>query len=119
MSFIVVMVELLPKEGEEDKLIPLAEALVEETLKEDGNIDYKFLKSNDGKFHIIEQWESIEALSEHMASSHFKFFHFLFCFYVFSLFDFICSLCFGLNILRNPHVCPNHRASSYGYSSKD
>ncbi|MDO5819560.1 MAG: putative quinol monooxygenase [Methanobrevibacter sp.] len=72
MSFIVVMVELLPKEGEEDKLIPLAEALVEETLKEEGNIDYKFLKSNDGTFHIIEQWESVEALSGHMASSHFK-----------------------------------------------
>lgn len=72
MSFIVVMVELSPKKGKEEELIPLAKALVEETLKEEGNIDYKFLKSDDGRFHIIEQWESVEALSEHMASSHFK-----------------------------------------------
>ena len=55
MSFIVVMAELAPKEGAEDKLIPLAEALVEETLKEEGNIDQ-------------------EALSKHMASPHFKLF---------------------------------------------
>ena len=34
MSFIVVMAELFPKEGAENQLVPLAEALVEETLKE-------------------------------------------------------------------------------------
>ena len=41
------------------------------TIYDDAS-DYKFLKSNDGTFHIIEQWESVEALSGHMASSHFK-----------------------------------------------
>ena len=44
MGFVVVMAELIPKEGVEEKLIPLAEALVEETLKEEGNIDYKCLR---------------------------------------------------------------------------
>lgn len=75
MSFIVVMAELAPKEGAEEKIIPLAEALVEETLKEEGNIDYKFLKSvKDGTFMFVEQWESVEALSKHMASPHFQLF---------------------------------------------
>ena len=75
MSFIVVMAELFPKEGAENQLVPLAEALVEETLKEEGNIDYKFLKSlKDGNFIFVEQWESVEALSKHMASPPFQLF---------------------------------------------
>ena len=49
--------------------------MVEETLKEEGNIDYKFLKSvKDGTFMFVEQWESVEALSKHMASPHFQLF---------------------------------------------
>ena len=65
MSIIVVMAELFPKEGKEEDLIPLAEALVEETLKEEGNIDYKFLKSiKDNTFLFIEQWESKGALGQ-------------------------------------------------------
>ena len=48
---------------------------LEETLKEEGNIDYKFLKSvKDGTFMFVEQWESVEALSKHMASPHFQLF---------------------------------------------
>lgn len=75
MRFIVVMAELIPKEGAEDKLIPLAEALVEETLKEEGNINYKCLRSiTDGTFTFVEEWESVEALSEHLNSPHFKLF---------------------------------------------
>ena len=75
MSFIVVMAELIPKEGAEEKLIPLAEALVEETLKEEGNIGYKCLKSiTDGTFTFVEEWESVEALSDHLNSPHFKLF---------------------------------------------
>ena len=72
MSFIVVMAELAPKEGAEEKIIPLAEALVEETLKEEGNIDYKFLKSvKDGTFMFVEQWESKEILNAHLQTEHF------------------------------------------------
>ena len=75
MSIIVVMAELLPKEAAEEKLIPLFEALVEETLKEEGNIDYKCLRSlKEGTFTFVEQWESVEALSDHLASPHFKLF---------------------------------------------
>jgi len=75
MSFIVVMAELIPKEGAEEKIVPLAEALVEETLKEEGNIDYKCLRSiKDGTFTFVEQWESVEALSDHLNSPHFKLF---------------------------------------------
>ena len=75
MSIIVVMAELLPKEGAEEKLIPLFEALVEETLKEEGNIDYKCLRTlKEGTFTFVEQWESVEALSDHLASPHFKLF---------------------------------------------
>ena len=62
MSFIVVMAELIPKEGAEEKLIPLAEALVEATLKEEGNIGYKCLRSiTDGTFTFVEEWESVES----------------------------------------------------------
>ena len=69
------MAELIPKEGAEEKLIPLAEALVEETLKEEGNIDYKCLRSiTDGTFTFVEEWKSVEALSEHLNSPHFKLF---------------------------------------------
>ena len=53
MSFIVVMAELIPKEGAEEKLIPLAE---------------------DGTFTFVEEWESVEALSDHLNSTHFKLF---------------------------------------------
>ena len=75
MSFLVVMAELSAKENCEDELIALAESLVEETLKEEGNIDYKFLKApKENKFTFIEQWESAEALSKHMASPHFQLF---------------------------------------------
>ena len=75
MSFIVVMAELLPNDGAEEKLILLVEALVEETLKEEGNIDYKCLRSiKDGTFTFVEEWESVEALSNHLASPHFKLF---------------------------------------------
>lgn len=75
MSFIVIMAELSPKEGAEGQLIQLAESLVEETLKEEGNIDYKFLKSDkQGTFTFIEEWESIDALNKHIASPHFKLF---------------------------------------------
>ncbi|AMK15093.1 putative quinol monooxygenase [Methanobrevibacter olleyae] len=75
MSFIVVMARLYPKEGTEENIIPLAESLVEETLKEEGNIDYTFLKSvKDSTFIFLEEWKSVEALSKHLASPHFKLF---------------------------------------------
>ena len=59
MSFIVVMAELIPKEGAEEKLIPR----------------YKCLRSiTDGTFTFVEEWESVEALSDHLNSTHFKLF---------------------------------------------
>ena len=40
-----------------------------------GNIDYKCLRSiKDGTFTFVEEWESVEALSDHLASPHFKLF---------------------------------------------
>ena len=39
------------------------------------NIDYKCLRSlKEGTFTFVEQWESVEALSDHLASPHFKLF---------------------------------------------
>lgn len=75
MDFIVVLAKVYPKEGCRDTVIELSHDLIEDTLAEDGNIDYQLLKSlNDNTLTFIEKWQSPDALKEHMASEHFQLF---------------------------------------------
>lgn len=72
MDFIIVLAEIQPKSGCKDSIIELAEDLIENTLSEDGNIDYKLLQSiNENTLTFVEKWQSPDALKEHMASPHF------------------------------------------------
>lgn len=75
MDFIVVLAKVYPKEGCKDTVIELSQDLIENTLAEEGNIDYQLLKSiNDNTLTFVEKWQSLEALKEHMASEHFQLF---------------------------------------------
>ena len=72
MDFILVLAKIQPKEGCQDTIIELANELVYETLQEEGNIEYRLLKSSeDDELTFVEKWESPEALKKHMNSPHF------------------------------------------------
>ncbi|MDO5832725.1 MAG: antibiotic biosynthesis monooxygenase family protein [Methanobrevibacter sp.] len=72
MDFILVLAKIQPKEGCQDTIIELADELVYETLQEEGNIEYRLLKSSeDDELTFVEKWESPEALKKHMGSPHF------------------------------------------------
>ena len=72
MDFILVLAKIQPKEGCQDTIIELANELVYETLQEEGNIEYRLLKSSeDDALTFVEKWESPEALKKHMGSPHF------------------------------------------------
>jgi len=55
-----------------DAAVELIAPLVEATLAEPGNVTYGFWAdlSTRGVFHVYEEWESPEAMDEHMASAH-------------------------------------------------
>lgn len=73
MDFIIVLARIQPKKGCRDSVIDLSEELIENTLSEDGNIDYTLLKSiNDDTLTFVEKWESLDALKKHMGSPHFQ-----------------------------------------------
>ena len=75
MDFIVVLAKVYPKEGCRDTVIELSQDLIENTLAEEGNIDYQLLKSlNDKTLTFVEKWQTLDALKEHMASEHFQLF---------------------------------------------
>jgi quinol monooxygenase YgiN len=50
--------------------------LLRATLQEDGCLSYEIYECNDekGKYIVIDQWESQDALSKHKASPHYKYF---------------------------------------------
>ena len=62
------------KQGQEENYISLAQKLVEETHKEQGNLSYDFgkVKGTEDTYAFVERWESKEALKEHFLSSHFQ-----------------------------------------------
>ncbi len=73
MEFIVVLAKVYPKNGCRDSIIEISQELIENTLEEDGNIDYQLLKSiNDDTLTFVEKWETLDALKKHMASPHFQ-----------------------------------------------
>ena len=73
MSFIIVLAKITPKKGCVDTIVEISKDLIETTLTEDGNIDYQLLQSTeDDTLTFVEQWESPDALKQHMASHHFQ-----------------------------------------------
>jgi quinol monooxygenase YgiN len=75
MDFIVVFAKVYPKEGCKDTIIDLSNDLIENTLAEEGNIDYQLLKSlDDDTLTFVEKWKSLDDLKKHMASEHFLLF---------------------------------------------
>ncbi|MBE6498939.1 MAG: antibiotic biosynthesis monooxygenase [Methanobrevibacter thaueri] len=72
MDFILVLANVEPKEGCYDSILEVSNELIDESLLEEGNVDYKLLKSLDDSFlTFVEKWESQEALEKHMRSPHF------------------------------------------------
>ena len=71
---IKVVAKSYAKEGKVDKILELLKELVEKTVIEEGCISYELFQDlEDPKAIVfIEEWESEEALSKHMASEHFK-----------------------------------------------
>lgn len=71
---IKVIAKNFVKENEVEKVLDLAKELVAATLKEDGCIDYEMYQDikNPNNLFMVENWETLEALNQHMASEHFK-----------------------------------------------
>lgn len=71
---IKVIAKNFVKENKSEKVIELAKALVEETLKEDGCINYGMYQdaNNPSILIMVEEWKTMEDLNKHMCSQHFK-----------------------------------------------
>ena len=67
-------VTFIAKEGCEDKLKELLEAMVIPSKNEKGCLNYNIYqyKKNRRKFMAVETWESEEALEGHKNSEHYK-----------------------------------------------
>jgi quinol monooxygenase YgiN len=70
---IKVIAKSFTKENQIEKVLELAKELVEATVQEQGCISYEMYQDEkDPKILImVEEWETIEALNNHMASEHF------------------------------------------------
>ena len=54
------------------KIVEFAKDLIENSRKEDGNIDYNlYCNTCDGTLLFVEQWESIDILNAHLQTEHF------------------------------------------------
>ena len=72
---IKVVAENHVKEADLDRFLELAKIIVEKTVTLDkGCISYSLCQDFSNPLHcsMIEEWESKEALDEHMKSGHFK-----------------------------------------------
>ncbi|HPL99906.1 MAG TPA: putative quinol monooxygenase [Bacillota bacterium] len=71
---IKVVAKSFAKPDKLDKILKLSAEMVEKTVKEEGCIKYELFQDIKAPevLVIIEEWESEEALSRHMASEHFK-----------------------------------------------
>ena len=71
---IKVIARSVSKEDELEKVLELGKELVAATVKEDGCIKYEIFQDveNPRALIVVEEWESMEALNNHMASDHFK-----------------------------------------------
>lgn len=68
-----VVAELKVPKDYRKEFIAFAKGLVENTLKETGNISYVLTESADDpcKFVVLEHWKSQQALDEHCTMPHF------------------------------------------------
>jgi quinol monooxygenase YgiN len=67
-------VTFIAKEGHQEELKKLLEAMVEPSKAEDGCLNYNIYqyKENPRKFMAVETWASEEALEGHKNSAHYK-----------------------------------------------
>ena len=70
---IKVVAKSFAKPDKLDRILELSAEMVEKTVKEEGCIKYELFQDIKAPevLVIIEEWESEEALSRHMASEHF------------------------------------------------
>ena len=70
---IIVLAKAIPKDEEAcEKIIEFAQDLIENSRKEDGNVDYNlYTNTADGSLMFVEQWEALEILGSHMQTEHF------------------------------------------------
>jgi quinol monooxygenase YgiN len=71
-NLLTVIASLRAKPGSEDQLRTALSSLIEPTKKEDGNVNYDLHEAVDqpGLFYFYENWESAEALQQHMQAPH-------------------------------------------------
>lgn len=69
-----VIAKSYAKEDNLDRILELSREMVEKTVQENGCIKYELFQDvkDPNTLIIIEEWESQEALNNHMASEHFK-----------------------------------------------
>ena len=69
---IVIAGRIVVDPNKSDAAIPVAQEMMEETLKESGCATYKFSADLEekGVFHIFEEWDGQEVLDAHFASPH-------------------------------------------------
>jgi quinol monooxygenase YgiN len=70
---ILVLAKAIPKDEDACvKIVEFAQDLIENTKKEEGNIDYNLYSNTaDGTLLFVEQWESVEILGSHLQTEHF------------------------------------------------
>ena len=70
---ILVLAKAIPKDEDAcEKIVEFAQDLIENTRKEEGNIDYNLYSNTaDGTLLFVEQWESKEILGSHLQTEHF------------------------------------------------
>jgi quinol monooxygenase YgiN len=70
---IIVLAKAIAKdEDATKKIIEFAQDLIENSRKEDGNVDYNlYSNTGDGTLLFVEQWESIDILNAHLQTDHF------------------------------------------------
>ena len=70
---IFVLAKAIPKDAEAtEKISEFAQDLIENSRKENGNIDYNlYYDIGDGSLLFVEQWESKEILNAHLQTEHF------------------------------------------------
>ena len=70
---IIILAKAIPKDEDAcKKIVEFAQDLIENTKKEEGNIDYNLYSNTaDGTLLFVEQWESKEILGSHLQTEHF------------------------------------------------
>lgn len=70
---IIILAKAIPKDEDAcEKIVEFAQDLIENTKKEEGNIDYNLYSNTaDGTLLFVEQWESKEILGSHLQTEHF------------------------------------------------